>query len=224
MLILLKNNVINRTFIKDEVYKILLHLIVTGKLKQNEKININDIADELNVSRTPVREAVLMLENDGFIISNANKSTVIAPVDIKQAEEIYPLVFTLEILALKEGFKNIGDQEISLLKKYNNELMNTISSNDFEKFVACDYMFHKIIIDSAKNSELSNILDGLKKKIQRIEFCYYEKVEHKMTSFGGHEKIIESLEKRDLEQSLINLKNNWQDSLESLKAIKNLEK
>ena len=39
MLILLKNNVINRTFIKDEVYKILLHLIVTGKLKQNEKID-----------------------------------------------------------------------------------------------------------------------------------------------------------------------------------------
>ena len=78
----MKENKIKRVFIKDEAYDRLNRLIVTGELKPMEKINIKFLSEKLGISRTPLREALLRLENDGLIISKANRWTMVAPINI----------------------------------------------------------------------------------------------------------------------------------------------
>lgn len=104
-----RNAKINRTFIKDEVYDKLSNWIITGYLEPETKININDLSTSLGTSRTPVREAILKLENEGLIISKANRWTIVAPIDLDSSYYTYSVVASLEMLALEQSFDKIDE-------------------------------------------------------------------------------------------------------------------
>lgn len=93
----IKENKIKRVFIKDEAYERLNRLIVTGELAPMTKIKIADLSEKLGISRTPLREALLRLENDGLIISKANRWTMVAPINMADAQNIYPIISSLSV-------------------------------------------------------------------------------------------------------------------------------
>lgn len=219
----MKENKIKRIFIKDEAYERLNKLIVTGKLEPMTKIKINDLSEELGISRTPLREALLRLENDGLIISKANRWTMVAPINIDEALNIYPIIAALESLALRQGFDKITDEDITELSQIN-ERINQINPNDdlLEK-INTDNLFHKKIIDISQNIEIYPIIENLKNKVQRMELFYYTEIQGYSKTYDAHKIIIENLKKRDLEKSIEALKKNWKDTLEIFEKISHQE-
>lgn len=113
---------IKRKFIKDEAYDLISKKIISGELKPKSKIRINELSEALGISRTPVREAILRLEDEGLILSKANRWTMVAPIDVDETLNIYPIISSLEKLALELGFSNVNDEIIENLEYINENI------------------------------------------------------------------------------------------------------
>lgn len=217
---------IKRTFIKDEAYTILHDQIIEGKLKPYTQLKISELSEELGISRTPLREAILRLENEGLVISKANQWTMVAPIKVHRLKDIYPLVYELESYALRENFSKIDDEFIDKLEKINEQINLEHKNKNIMKVIDLDDDFHNLIVSLSDNKEIKPIIDRLKKKIKRFEIAFYQvKDSHKIpSSYAEHEKFIECLRKRDLEASLSALKENWTTTIsdESIKKINEL--
>jgi DNA-binding GntR family transcriptional regulator len=210
----MKENKIKRVFIKDEAYERLNKLIVTGELAPMTKIRVADLSEQLGISRTPLREALLRLENDGLIISKANRWTMVAPINIKDALNIYPIISSLECLALKEAFDKIEDKDIEELEKINEDIKTIDLNTDLLTKIQLDNLFHKKIIDMSDNVEIYPLIENLKRKVQRMEIFYYDDIQGYSKTYDAHKMIIEFMKERDYEKSIKALRQNWEDTLE----------
>lgn len=215
----MKEKKIKRIFIKNEAYDRLNRLIVSGELKPMTKIKIQDLSEELGISRTPLREAILKLENDGLIISKANRWTMVAPINLNDALNIYPIISSLEILALREGFYNISSEDLKELKEINEKINNYNPSDDLIERIKIDNVFHKKIIELSGNTEIYPIIENLKNKVQRMEIFYYEQIQEYSKTYDAHQRIISYIENDDLEQAILALRKNWRDTLEIFETI-----
>lgn len=208
---------LKRTFMKDEVYNKLRNSIITGELEPGEKLRDLDLSKSLGISRTPIREALLRLENDGLVVTKANRWTLVAPIDVEQAEEIYPLVWTLECLAIEQAFPYFSAKDVEELEQFNEKLDQTIHSGDIFSTVEADNEFHHKIIQLANNSELAKLLSSLKMRIQRMEIYYFSKMNAKNTSYLEHQQIIHAIKNQKLDPALDAIKMNWKNSLERIR-------
>lgn len=208
-----RNAKINRTFIKDEVYDKLSNWIITGYLEPETKININDLSTSLGTSRTPVREAILKLENEGLIISKANRWTIVAPIDLDSSYYTYSVVASLEMLALEQSFDKIDEIFIKDLEKINAKLDLAYKKSDTMELLNCDNEFHDKFIYLSGNPELPAIIHPLKKKIQRVELSFFKDNDGKSNTFKEHRKLIEALKNKDLELAKLCIKSNWDNSI-----------
>lgn len=227
MAILMKNKTkkIERVFVKDEAYNILEENIVSGKLKPNTRLKINELSENLGISRTPIREAILRLENEGLVMSKANQWTIVAPIFIDSIKNIYPLVYDLEAFCLKDGFDRIDDSFIETLKSINEEIKEYNENKLQIEVITLDNDFHDHIIALSKNTEVKPILDNLKKKIKRLEIIFYtsKNADELTSTYLEHADLIKALEERNLEKSLDCLKVNWANVLDkkSLAGLRN---
>lgn len=219
----MKENKIKRVFIKDEAYDRLNKLIVTGKLAPMTKIKINELSEELGISRTPLREALLRLENDGLIVSKANRWTMVAPINIEEALHIYPIIASLETLALKQGFEKFTDEDIEELISLNEKIKNIDEEKDLLGKIMADNFFHKKIIDVSGNIEIYPIIENLKNKVQRMELFYYDDIQGYSKTYDSHNVIIKNIKEHNLEESLKALTKNWTDTLGIFEKINEQE-
>jgi DNA-binding GntR family transcriptional regulator len=212
-----KTEVLSRTFIRDGIYQSLREWIVRGDLEPGEKIKDKELAVQLGVSRTPVREALRKLQDEGLVETAANRWTQVASLTIRDAERIYPIIQKLEELALALAFSKLSKQHIRSMKNSNSQLKVALSRNDSHAAMAADATFHQILIDAADNSELTTILEQLKVKYKRIELAYFSNADLLLASFEEHQMLISALETKNFEAANQALASNWQASIERLK-------
>lgn len=207
---------IKRTFMKDEVYNKLRKWIVTGELEPGTKLRDSDLSEQLGISRTPVREALLRLENDGLVVTKANRWTLVSPIDLNEAKNIYSIVWTLECLALEQAFPHLSAEDIEELEQLNENFNKTIQTRDILAVLQADNEFHNRIIGLSNNPELPKLLSSLKVRIQRIEIHYFSQTDTKDTSYTEHQQILDAIKKQDLNRAIDAIKVNWKNSLDRI--------
>ena len=210
---------LSRTFIRDNVYTSLRGWIVDGVLEPGEKLKDKELAAQMGVSRTPVREALRKLEDDGLVETAANRWTRVALITLQDAEEIYPIIQQLEELALTLAFPKISTQHIQRMQIANDELKAALKSNNPHDAMFADAKFHQTLADVANNTELSNILKQLKAKYQRIELAYFSKANLLLASFEEHQILISALKAKAFDAANQALIKNWTTSIERLRIL-----
>lgn len=186
-----------------------------GLVPPETRLRDNDIAEALQVSRTPVREAIRRLQDEGLVVAEASRWTKVAPVDIGAADRIYPMIWTLERLAMDTGGRWAPDR-LATLRRANDRLAAALVDSDPLAASAADAAFHWVIIDGAANYELTTVLEQLKVRLRRIEINYFEGSQAGESSVAEHERVIVALEAGDLEAAGAALELNWRASLERL--------
>ncbi|MGM0860748.1 MAG: GntR family transcriptional regulator [Bacillota bacterium] len=207
---------LKRTFMKDEVYNTLRDWIITGKLEPGAKLRDQDLSETLGISRTPIREALLKLENDGLVVTKANRWTLVSPIDLKDAENIYSIVWTLESLAMEKAFPHMTSADLEELEQLNEHLNHAMESGDRFTAFEADNAFHDKIIQLSNNSELQKMLISLKTKIQRIEMYYFSQNDAMHTSYNEHLQIIDAIRNQKINLAIKAIKANWKNSLDHI--------
>ncbi|WNS79119.1 GntR family transcriptional regulator [Domibacillus sp. DTU_2020_1001157_1_SI_ALB_TIR_016] len=206
---------------RDEAYNTLLEWIVLGKLEPDTKLKDQELSEVLGISRTPIREALLKLEDEGLVVTKANRWTQVAPINPIEAENIYSIGWTLECLALEQSVPLITSKDIAELEALNERFYRILGSGDKLAAIEADNEFHNKIIQLPGNAELVKMLEGVKVKIKRMELYYFQLNSRKPTSYEEHKQIIEALKRKNAVQAKEALKANWKNSLDRIRMNMN---
>ncbi|QOS89365.1 GntR family transcriptional regulator [Brevibacillus sp. JNUCC-41] len=209
---------IKRTSVREEAYMILRDWIVQGILTPGQQLRDKELAEQLGVSRTPIREALLRLEDDGFVETKPSRSTIVSPIQFEGVLNIYSIVWTLEKLAMEQAFDFIEEKYLIEMEAINHEVKKAIDEGNQIVAVQKDDDFHSIYINLSTNDELKRILSGLKQKLIRIELFYFNQVSDVHLSVNEHDRIIQALRNGNLTMALNMIEKNWKESYYRIQA------
>jgi DNA-binding GntR family transcriptional regulator len=206
-----------RTLAREEAYTKLSGWIIDGTLKPSEVLRDNDIATALGVSRTPVREALRRLEDEGLVETALNRWTRVAPLDLTKATETYVIIEALELVALERAFAGLTREDLQGLEDANRAMRKAARQHEPIRAVLADEDFHERIIRRADNGELVLLLRQLKARLRRIELAHFDSTTRVDASFREHAAIIKALRERSLPRACAALRLNWAGSLARLR-------
>lgn len=201
---------LQRPILRESVYERLRDWIIEGVLQPGEALRDQSLALALGVSRTPVREALRRLEDEGLVQTAKNRWTRVKPITLSETRQIYPIVRALELLALELAFTHITPQHLQAMQQANHELQQALHNQDPTGATQADTRFHQVFIAAAQNPELENLLHHLKLKYRRLEQAFFGSGVLGLSSPQEHQAIIQALEQHNLEAARQALANNWE--------------
>lgn len=181
------------------VYESLRDAIVNQTLKPGERLMEKELADEMGVSRTPVREAIRKLELEGYVIMIPRKGAYVAGLSIKDINEVFEIRGALEALAAGLAAQRASEEEIEEM-----ELSLALEASHFEtsdllKTIEVDTKFHDLIFKASKNSRLMGMVKDLREQVQRFRTTTLAVPGRMKFALDEHRKIIECIAARDIE-------------------------
>lgn len=213
-----KKQAVNRLSMREEVYNTLLSWIMEGELRPGEKLLDKELADNMGVSRTPVREALRRLEDKALVESSANRWTRVSEISRQEPKRIYPIIWTLEELAISVAAEYLTEKDFRKMAQANIALQKALEHPDPVKASIADVAFHDVFIQRSGNPHLIDILSDLKIKYRRLEVSYFEGGAAS-ESVEEHEYIIDALKIKDIRSAQSLIRSNWQNSLKRLEHI-----
>ena len=206
-------NKIERVALRDLVHRNVLERILQGQLSPGSRVKDTELSEELRVSRTPVREALVRLVKEGFLENLVGRGFIVRPLTGQEVEEIYPIIWTLETLALKisgplppgsrESFENIAVQM-------------TDPGQDFIRLIELDKEWHGILLSGCRNQRLLDIIRDLKDIAFRYEYAFMQNRYLVNSSLEDHREIINTLFSKSHEAVVPLLEKHWKASMQAL--------
>ena len=187
--------------LRDVVFNTLRDAILTGKLVPGERLMENQLADKLGVSRTPVREALRMLELENLVELVPRKGAQVLDMSEKDVINILEVRSALEGLATSLACKKMAKEDLQQLKEMEAEFEHAVAENDVEKFVDIDEDFHDLIFTATENDKLISIFRNLRIQLYRYRMAHAKNDETSMATIVAHHRsIIRAIENHDGEE------------------------
>lgn len=171
-------------FIKDSV--------VSGRLKPGERVPEQEIAENLGISRTPIREAFRQLESEGFISVTPRKGAVVSPITDKDVNEFYAIKSLLEGFAAKTACTKLTQKDIKRLESLNSQMGRCAEKSDVKGFFKLDYQFHDIFLKACGNEKLCAMVYQLVQQFERFRITALSVPGRMTDSVKQHRDIIEA--------------------------------
>lgn len=196
-----------RVSAKDRAFSQIQEWIIDGTLQPKEKLNDADLAKALGVSRTPIREALQLLNVQGFVEMFPGVGTQVTSVNPEDISKILPPLGVLQALAAELAAPVISQETINILRDINHKFAKALNARDTFSALKQDEKFHNIIIDLAQNPYISNTASMLQAHVMRL---YYNKtIILKERSIEEHEDILKAFEQKDREKAGNIARVNW---------------
>jgi DNA-binding GntR family transcriptional regulator len=194
---------------REDTYQTLKNWIVEGTLLPLEKLRDVELAEQLGVSRTPIREALRRLEDEGLIETKTNAWTRVAGVDATLARRVYPILRVLEPLALELGFAKLSKAKLKVMRSLNKTVGQHLAQHNAKQAALEDTALHRLWTHGCDNPELLTIIENLKTNHIRLEIHYWTDTPKNNQSILEHDSIIAALEQQDLNAAKHELEAHW---------------
>ncbi|HBY96899.1 MAG TPA: hypothetical protein DEP84_23625 [Chloroflexi bacterium] len=186
--------------LRDEIENQIVNAILAGAFARGERLVESTLADQLGVSRAPVREALAALEREGIVRSVPRRGYIVVDFTDKDIEEIYSLRLLLEIEALRRAMRRINAEDITALRQIVEELGNAITSSETpEQAIALDFSFHERICHLADHSRLYSAWNSMRMQTRLlIGLTSTTHYQYPDGSKQVHEQIVSAMVAKDL--------------------------
>lgn len=184
--------------LREMVFESLREAIILGRLKPGERLMEIQLAEEMGVSRTPVREAIRKLELEGFVVMVPRKGAYVAGISLKDIVDVFEVRAALEGLAAGLAAERITDEELEQLERSLIQV-NTSSGGDINAFIEGDSSFHHLIYLASRNQRLVQIITHLQEQIHRFRMTTLSQPGRTKIALDEHKKIIEAISERNTE-------------------------
>lgn len=186
--------------LREIVFESMREAILTGVLQPGERLMEIQLAEEMGVSRTPVREAIRKLELENFVVMIPRKGAYVAGVSSKDVADVFEIRSALEGLAAGLAAERITEDELEqmervLFYKANEEEVN------LEQIVKTDTDFHALVYAASRNERLIQILANLREQIQRFRATSLAVPGRNKLAIEEHRMIVDALRRHDSEEA-----------------------
>lgn len=183
--------------LREVVCETLRDAVRRGILQPGERLMEIQLAEDLGVSRTPVREAIRKLEMEGYVIMMPRRGTYVADLSIRDINEVFEIRTSLESLASGLAAERINEDELEKLQRLLVEIGAYIKSEDMESIVRTDTEFHDLLYQASRNTRLVGIISNLREQLTRFRTTSMSFPGRLKATLEEHRKIVEAIAQGD---------------------------
>jgi DNA-binding GntR family transcriptional regulator len=220
----LTNKNLQKITLHEQTYNVLRDNILAGTLTAGDRIVESQLADQLQVSRTPIREAIRQLQQEGLLVTDQFGWLRIATVSLTEAHHLYDCRLALETLAVEGACENASEPQLkeiqNLIKQAEKLAKLEISKANSTLQLETDYQFHRTIAQSSGNNCLTSLLDQVFSKMALLRLQTTLRNPRVLEICTEHRKIYEAIAQRDLKLAKQEMQSHLKAS--KLRVIKEL--
>jgi transcriptional regulator, GntR family len=179
--------------LRDVIFETLRKAIINGEIKPGERLMEVAIAEQMGVSRTPVREAIRRLEAEGLVTMVPRKGTHVSELSAKDIIDVLEVRGALDKLATSLAAKRMKPQQLRALESIHKQFVSCVEKENIEGAVKKDIEFHDAIYAASGNSRLIGVLSTLKEHIYRFRVIYLRDMNIAEYVEQEHEEILNAL-------------------------------
>lgn len=183
--------------LRDVVFNTLREAILKGELQPGERLMELQLASKLGVSRTPIREAIRMLEQEGLAVTVPRKGAEVARMTLKDMEDVLEVRDALDELAAQMACERMTSEQLQSLKDTRDEFEKILESGDVKKIADVDVRLHDIIYEATDNARLIALLGNMREQLFRYRVECLKNPENYPALKAEHNAIVDALEARD---------------------------
>jgi DNA-binding GntR family transcriptional regulator len=175
----------------------LRDLIVSGALAPGQRLNERELCEQLAVSRTPVREALKVLTQEGLLQALPNRSPTVAPLDARETAALVEVVAAIESLAGELAAQKVSDEQVAELGILHYTMLAHQARQELRPYFGANKAFHRRIVEYADNPVLLWIWDLLSLRVDRARYASNRWPDRWQEATGEHSKLLELFSARD---------------------------
>jgi DNA-binding GntR family transcriptional regulator len=208
--------------LREVVFNTLRKAILTGELKPGERLMEIHLANQLGVSRTPIREAIRKLELEGLVVMMPRRGAEVAQITEKSLRDVLEVRRTLDAFCAELACERISEEEIEQLREACEEFERAAGTEDVSAIAKADVELHDIIVQATRNRRLIQIVNNLSEQMYRYRFEYIKDELRHDNLVEEHRMIYESILHRDKEKaaeaSKLHIDNQEQSIIKQLRS------
>lgn len=202
--------------LRDVVFKTLREAILRGQLKPGERLMELRLANELGVSRTPIREAIRMLELEGLVLMVPRRGAQVAKITEKDLKEVLEVRIGLDELAIGFACERVTPEQLEAIRRAAEYFESLITSGDLTAVAEADVRFHDQIYEAAGNQRLNQILNNLREQMYRYRMEYLKDIKRRKKLTAEHRAIYEAIRLHDTETAKREIRNHVRQQEEAI--------
>lgn len=189
--------------LKNQAYQQIKDAVLYRRIQTGKVYSQDDFCNELGISRTPVREALIALQSEGFIKFVRGRGFQVVEITRKEALDIIELRRNIEAFGTELAAERITEQQLVQLRRTYEDMVTLGKAGDSSALYRKDYDFHAIIFEATGNSWLIDLNKKIRENFLRIENqCAFTKRKFAAEVFKEHERILLSLEERNPKKAI----------------------
>ncbi len=185
---------LNLKSLKEQVYEFLREAMRRGEILPGSVIDMEETSLRLGVSKTPLRDALLQLEMEGFVTILPRRKVVVNVLRLEDIKNYYEIIGALESTALRQAFGLLGKPELEEMARLNVEMKEAIGRDDFDLYYERNLAFHDMFLSRCGNDGLLKIVNNLKRRLYDFPRQQGFVKEWEVASIGEHEAFLELLQ------------------------------
>lgn len=188
---------------RELVYEELKKMIIEGDIPAGERIVETEYASKFQISRTPIREAIRMLELEGFVEVQAKGGVIVKTITRSDIEEIYRIRIALESIIIEEVIRKANSKDIRRLTRLMEDTEEVMEEYEEEKEIFELFSeFNKLLYDIAKLKRVEEMITNIKLYLSKFRKIAVENDERRKIAFDDHKKIVEAIKNKDFKLAL----------------------
>lgn len=194
------NGVLTKS-LREQVYKYLKKEINSGKIKKGDFININSISEHLGISKTPLRDALLQLEIDGFVKILPRRGVIVNSLRIEDIKNCYEIIGALECSILSSLNNTLKESDINRMEQFNENIKKALQNSNFDEYYKNNLEFHNVYLKLSANSQLKRTVNTLKQRLYDFPRNREYVAEWEINSAKEHDEIIRLIRSGDFKSA-----------------------
>lgn len=203
MVTALRSRQTDATSLSAEAYRLIREKIITLELAPASLVDESRLSEELGIGRTPIREALLRLQQENLIIILPRRGTLVTDIDARDLQKIYEIRMELEPYAVGLAAERATEAEITDMHAWAEEAAKTIRTGDSRALLTVDHQAHKLFASATHNEFLAEALDRLFGPMLRVSYWYATKrpLESLPAEVEEMRQIVLAIDARDGERA-----------------------
>jgi DNA-binding GntR family transcriptional regulator len=202
-----------------QIADMLRDMIMTGKLKEGDKVNEGQLCETMGISKTPMREALRVLSVEGLIRLVPNRGAFVTKPEFEEIAEMFDVMSLLEGYCARRACEKMTSKDFAHLEKLHAKLEENFEQNDQEEYIRINNQYHSLVQEIAGNRTINQIVDGLRKKILLYRFQSLNLPDRFASSIREHRDLLEAFRQRDDSRADALMREHLQNQTLALKSL-----